>query len=108
MDEYKSQDPPRDLLRANAQRSWTRLLQLWTLRKAIPNFSPSIYVLIALSLLWLLLWVGIDWWEALPDPQFVRAGVPLFAWYALAILAFAALLRGRSTPKPAFTAALLL
>jgi hypothetical protein len=108
MDEYESQNPPPDRPRAKPQRSLTWLLQLWTLRKAIPKFCPSNYTLITLSLLWLLLWVAIDWWEALPDPQFLRAGVPLFAWYALAILAFAALLRGRSNPKPAFAAALLL
>jgi hypothetical protein len=106
MDEFRN--PPPDLPRAKPQRPLAWLLQLWTLRKAIPNFSPSSYLLITLSLLWLLLWVAIDWWEALPDPQFLRAGVPLFAWYALAILAFAALLRGRSNPKPAFAAALLL
>jgi hypothetical protein len=105
MDE--SQNPLPDLPRA-PQRPLAWLLRLWTLRKAIPNFSPSSYILVTLSLLWLLLWVAIDWWEALPDPQFLRAGVPLFAWYALAILAFAALLRGRSNPKPAFAAALLL
>jgi hypothetical protein len=108
MDEFESQNPPPDLPRAKPPRSLTWLLQLWTLRKAIPNFSPSNYILITLSLLWLLLWVAIDWWEALPDPQFLLAGVPLFAWYALAVLAFAALLRGRSNPKPAFAAALLL
>jgi Peptidase C13 family len=54
------------------------------------------------------LWVAIDWWEALPDPQFLLAGVPLFPWYALAILVLAALLRARSHPKPAFAAVLLL
>ena len=108
MDEHESQSPPPDLPRAKPQRSLTGLLQLWTLRKAIPNFSPSNYLLISLSLLWLLLWVAIDWWEALPGPQFLVAGVPLFAWYVLAILGFAALLRGRSNPKPPFAAALLL
>jgi hypothetical protein len=108
MDEYEFQNPPPDRPRAKPQRPLAWLLQLWTLSKAIPNFSPSNYLLITLSLLWLFLWAAIDWWEALPDPQFLRAGVPLFAWYALAILAFAALLRGRSNPKPAFAAALLL
>ncbi len=108
MDESESQFHPPDLPRAKPQRSWSWLLQLWTLRKAIPNFSPANDLLITLSLLWLLLWAAIDWWQALPDPQFVLAGVPLFAWYALAILAFAALLRGRSNPKPPFAAALLL
>ena len=107
MDEYESQNPPPEPARAKRRRSLTWLLQLWTLRTAIPGLSPSYYLLIFLSLLWLFLWVAIDWWEALPDPQFVLAGVPLFAWYALAILAFAALLRARSNPKPAFSAALL-
>jgi hypothetical protein len=90
------------------QFSLTWLLQLWTLRKAIPKFSPPIFVLIALSLLWLLLWVAIDWWAALPDPQFLLAGIPLFPWYVLAVLALAALLRARSNPAPAFAAAILL
>jgi hypothetical protein len=84
------------------------LLQLWTLRKWVPNFSVSNFVLISLSLVWLSLWVAVDWWEALPDPQFLLAGIPLFPWYALAILALAALLRGQSNPKPPFAAALLL
>jgi hypothetical protein len=108
MDEFESQNPVPEPARAKPPRSLTLLLQLWTLRKAIPNFGPSIFVLIALSLVWLLLWVAIDWWEALPDPQFLLAGVPLFPWYALAIVVLAALLRARSNPKPAFAAALLL
>jgi hypothetical protein len=107
MDEYESQNQPPEP-RIEPQRSWRWLLQLWTLRKGIPNFSPSNALLIALSLLWLLLWVAIDWWQALPAPHFLLAGVPLFAWYALAILAFAALLRRLSNPEPAFAAALLL
>jgi Peptidase C13 family len=91
-----------------SQFSLTSLLRLWTLRRAVPNFTPANFVLMALSLLWLLLWVAIDWWEALPEPQFLLAGVPLLPWYALAILALAALLRGQSDPKPPFAAALLL
>jgi hypothetical protein len=108
MDEFEFQNPVPESAPAKPRRSLTLLLQLWTLRRAIPNFGPSIFVLITLSLVWLLLWVAIDWWEALPDPQFLLAGVPLFPWYALAILVLAALLRARSNPKPAFAAALLL
>jgi hypothetical protein len=107
MDEYESQNRPSIPAREEPQQS-QNLLQLWTLRREIPNFSPSILLLTALSLLWLFLWVAIDWWQALPDPQFLVAGVALFPWYALAILALAALLRGQSNPKPAFAAALLL
>jgi hypothetical protein len=88
--------------------SLSLLLHLWALRRGVPNFSAPNFVLIALSLVWLLLWLAIDWWEALPDPEFLLAGVPLFSWYALAILALAALLRGQSTPKPPFAAVLLL
>ena len=108
MDEFEPQNPVPEAAPAKPRRSLTLLLQLWTLRKAIPNFGPSIFVLIALSLVWLLLWVALDWWEALPDPEFLLAGVPLFPWYALAIVVLAALLRARSNPKPAFRAALLL
>jgi hypothetical protein len=85
MDEFESQNPIPEPAPAKPRRTLTLLLQLWTLRRAIPNFGPSIFVLITLSLVWLLLWVAIDWWEALPDPQFLLAGVPLFPWYARAI-----------------------
>jgi len=108
MDEFEFQNPVPERAPAKPRRSLTLLLQLWSLRRAIPNFDPSTFVLITLSLVWLLLWVAFDWWEALPDPQFLLAGVPLFPWYALAIVVLAALLRARSNPKPAFPAALLL
>ncbi len=81
---------------------------MWTLRSGIPSFRPANLLLIALCLLWLSLWTAIDWWEALPDPEFLIGGIPLFPWYALAILTLAALLRGQSNPKPAFAQSLLL
>ncbi|HEX3396034.1 MAG TPA: C13 family peptidase [Steroidobacteraceae bacterium] len=84
------------------------LLRLWGLRSVRPESNPSSLLLIWLSLVWLTLWVAIDWWEAQPDPEFLLAGTPLLAWYGLAILALAAFLRRRSSPKPAFEAALLL
>jgi hypothetical protein len=94
-------DPPRTLVAS--------LLRLWTLRKTGPvSWRHSTSILIGLSMLWLLLWVAIDWWDSLPQPQFLPAGAPLLAWYALAILALAALLRRRSNPMPTFEAALLL
>ncbi len=84
------------------------LLRLWCFRDIRPIAVPANLLLITLSLVWLLLWSAIDWWEALPDPEFLVAGIPLFPWYALAMLALAALLRGQSNPKPAFAQALLL
>jgi peptidase C13-like protein len=113
MDDNESlNQPPDPAAAANEakpeQFSLRLLLNLWTLRSGIPNFNAPIFVLIILSLVWLLLWLAVDWWEALPDPEFLLAGVPLFPWYALAILALAALLRGQSNPKPPFAAALLL
>src|SRR5258708_13626532 len=88
--------------------SLSSLLRLWGLREARPDSPPTSFLAVCLSLVWLLLWVAIDWLEALPDPQFLVAGVPLLAWYALAILSLAAFLRRQSNPKPAFEAALLL
>jgi hypothetical protein len=85
------------------------MLRLWSLRRTGPVSSRhSTPMLIGLSLLWLLLWVAIDWWDALPDPQLLIAGAPLLAWYALAILALAALLRWRSGPMLTIEAALML
>jgi Peptidase C13 family len=66
---------------------------------------PAIWALCAT---WLLLWVALDWWESQPDPQFAVNGIPLLAWYALALLGFAAVLRWRSRPTPGFAGALAL
>jgi hypothetical protein len=85
------------------------LLRLWALRKIAPiAIGHSTPILVILSILWLSLWVAIDWWDALPDPQFLAAGIPLFAWYALAVLALAALMRWRSHPTPAYGTVLTL
>jgi hypothetical protein len=84
------------------------MLRLWALRIVVSAAEPSVRFLAALSGAWLLLWLAIDWWEAEPDPQFLAGGVPLLAWYALAILALAALLRISSRPQPSFAATLLL
>jgi hypothetical protein len=106
-DEALNQPPP--AAAPAPRRSWpAMLLRLWTLRSTAATQRPSVLVLILLSAVWLSLWVAIDWWEALPQPEFLIAGVPLLPWYALAILAMAGLLRWRSLPKPDFAAALLL
>ena len=65
-------------------------------------------IIASLCIAWLLLWVAIDWWDAEPDAAFFIANTPLLAWYALAILALAALLQRRSRPMPPFEAALAL
>jgi hypothetical protein len=61
-----------------------------------------------MGVLWLCAWVAIDRWQSEPDPQWVSTGIPLFAWYFLAILGLAALLRWRSHPAPKFAHALVL
>jgi hypothetical protein len=112
MDENESLNEPIDASSVPAQQAQSlvaSLLRLWALRTTGTTSSRhSAPVVICLAALWLMLWVVIDWWDALPDPQFLIAGLPLFAWYALAILALAALLHWRSSPRPAFEAMLVL
>ena len=57
---------------------------------------------------WLTTWIAIDRWQIQPDPRFFAGGIPLLAWYLLAILSLAALLRWRAHPAPAFGPALAL
>jgi hypothetical protein len=52
-----------------------------------------------------MLWIGIDWWQSQPAPVFSSVGIPLFAWYALGLVAIAALLRRLSRPPVALDAA---
>ena len=111
MDDAESQNPvpAAHIAAPNTAASGLALVwRLWGLRAVPPAAGPSTALLICLAVFALLLWLTIDWWAALPDPQFLAAGVPLLAWYALAILAMAVLLRWRSRPRPAFEAALLL
>ncbi len=70
--------------------------------------APSLRSSVLLVVLCLAIWCGLDWLYAQPDPQFFLANMPLLAWYALAILALAALLRWRAKPRPSFAATLAL
>ncbi len=50
---------------------------------------------------WLGYWAALDRWEAQPDPQLFIDGIPLLAWYGLALLGAAAVLRWRCrSPRP--------
>jgi Peptidase C13 family len=82
------------------------MLRLWGLMNV--DREPSARVSILAALFWLLVWCAVDWLYAQPDPQFFLANLPLLSWYALAILALAALLRWRSAPAPHFGAAFAL
>ena len=84
------------------------LLSLWGLRAQPPAAGPSTALLICLALFSLLLWLTIDRWAAMPHPQFLAAGAPLLAWYALAILSMAVLLRWCSRPRPTFEGVMML
>lgn len=81
----------------------TALARLWLLRpvRSAPSGNPLRATLI-MGAVWLSAWVAIDRWQSQPDPQFFAAGIPLLAWYVLAILGLAALLRARARPAPAF------
>jgi hypothetical protein len=85
------------------------LVQLWLLRpvRSTPSGHPQRAILI-MGAVWLSAWIAIDRWQSQPDPQFFPSGIPLLAWYALAILGLAAVLRWRARPAPAFGPALAL
>src|SRR6202790_5481565 len=87
----------------------TALARLWLLRplRSIPSGDPLRAVLI-MGIAWLWAWDAIDRWQSQPDPQFFPSGIPLLAWYVLAILGLAALLRWWARPAPAFGPALAL
>jgi hypothetical protein len=85
-------------------RAWrSALWRLWTLRpvRSLPSGNPLRANLVLAAAL-LAFWAVIDRWQSQPEPQFFAGGIPLLAWYALAILGLAALLRSRARPKPAF------
>ena len=77
-------------------------MRLWCLRAvdAAPQGTPRA-ANVVLCASWLGAWVIIDRWQRQPDPEFSLDGIALLAWYALAILALAGLLRCQSTPRPA-------
>jgi len=82
--------------------SWLRALtRLWCLRpvEGEPAGEP-VAVIVILSVSWLIVWAWIDRWQRQPDPEFNTGGVPLLAWYALAIVALAGLLRHMCRPRP--------
>jgi hypothetical protein len=79
-------DPPQTWL--------TTLLHLWILQpvRSAPA-GHSLRATLIMGVAWLLAWVAIDRWQIQPDPQFFAGGIPLLAWYAMAIFGLAALLR---------------
>jgi hypothetical protein len=87
----------------------TALARLWLLKpvRSIPSGNPLRAVLI-MGIAWLSAWVAIDRWQSQPDPQYFPSGIPLLAWYVLAILGLAGLLRWWARPAPAAGRALVL
>jgi hypothetical protein len=75
----------------------TALSRLWLLKpvRSTPSGNPTRATLL-MGTVWLLAWVAIDRWQSQPDPQFFADGIPLLAWYAVAILVLAALLQWRA------------
>jgi len=82
------------------------MLRLWSLMNV--SAAPTLRCSTLAAVVWLALWCAIDWFYAQPDPQFFLANTPLLAWYALALLALAALLRWRSDPRPPLAATIAL
>ncbi len=79
------------------------LLRLWCLKSADaePRGNP-LAAIVVLSVFCLGAWMAVDWWQRQPDPEFSIDGIPLLAWYALAVWVLAGLLRWRARPRPAF------
>src|ERR1700685_4435403 len=95
---------------ADRPQGWFAVLaRLWLLRPvtSAPSRASARAILI-MAAAWLSLWVVVDRWQSQPDPQFIAGGIPMLAWYALAILGLAALLRWRAHPAPAYGPALTL
>lgn len=96
--------PPPAAPGAAAPRGWGKaLLRLWCLRPAgpiqsVPSSSATWIVGAATGAAW----IAIDRWENQPDPLFVGANVPLLAWYVLAAIVLAAVLRLQARPAPAY------
>jgi hypothetical protein len=87
----------------------TALLRLWLLRPVTPAPAGNpLRATLIMGAAWLAAWVAIDRWQSQPDPQFFPDGIPLFAWYVLAILTLAALLRWRARSAPTFGCVLAL
>jgi hypothetical protein len=85
------------------------LICWWSLRGSGPvSNAHAMRVCLGMGLAWLALWIGIDFRLAQPAPEFISEAIPLFAWYVLAILLLAAILRLRSHPKLPFEAMLVL
>ena len=83
------------------------LLRLWCLKSAAEPHGNPLPAIIVLCAACLSAWVAVDWWQRQPDPEFAIDGIPLLAWYGLAVLALAGLLRWRVRPRPAFGAMLV-
>jgi hypothetical protein len=83
------------------------LLRFWTLRDDLQPSATTVGSCCLLAV-WTALWIGYDFWQALPDPQFTAQGIPLFAWYLVAALGLAAWLRSRCAPAPPSGAAFML
>src|ERR1700756_3038500 len=79
------------------------LMRLWLLRpvRSLPAGS-SLHSILIMGAAWLSVWVSSALWLSEPGPQFSAGGIPLLAWYLVAILGLAAVLRWWARPAPAF------
>lgn len=95
---------------AERPQGWFAVLtRLWLLRPVTSAPSRgSVPAALIMGAAWLAAWVLIDRWQSQPNPQFVAGGIPILAWYTLAILGLAALLQRGARPAPKYGPALAL
>jgi hypothetical protein len=81
--------------------------RLWLLKssKDISSMATERWI-VAIALLTLGLWVGIDWLQAGPDPHFTSFNVPALGCYVLLALGAALIASRASTPRIPFRSAL--
>ena len=62
----------------------------------MPPRGNAMAATLIMGAMWLALWVAVDRWQSGPAPLYSPGGIPLLAWYALAILGVAALMQWRT------------
>lgn len=86
-------------------RNWAASLLRMLMLRAVNPVPPAVgvWTLTILAGLAFAVWIGIDWFDNQPDPTFLYYDLPLVSWYALILLAVAAVTARRCMPATDFS-----